>query len=250
VPAPCVAALAVLATIAACMASGEPRSGYDYLGPENRALQDDAFANPGMLWVERGAQAFHAAAGDAPACSACHDAAAMRGVATRYPLVADDGALLNLEGRINRCRVRHQRHPPLPYESDALLALTTWLAAQSRGMRVAVAVDARSAPFHARGRQLYETRLGQLGLACRHCHERNAGRRLRGETISEGMLNGYPAYRQAWQSLGSTHRLFRWCNEAVRAQPWEAGSPEYLALELYVAARGNGLRIEAPAVRR
>ena len=31
-----------------------PRSGYAWLGPELRALQDDAFANPGMLWIDRG----------------------------------------------------------------------------------------------------------------------------------------------------------------------------------------------------
>ena len=30
------------------------RSGYVYLAEENRRLQDDAFGNPGLLWVERG----------------------------------------------------------------------------------------------------------------------------------------------------------------------------------------------------
>ncbi|HEU5091447.1 MAG TPA: sulfur oxidation c-type cytochrome SoxX, partial [Nitrospira sp.] len=30
------------------------RSGYTYLSQENQQLQDDEFANPGMLWVERG----------------------------------------------------------------------------------------------------------------------------------------------------------------------------------------------------
>ena len=30
------------------------RSGYVYLSEENRRLQDDAFGNPGLLWVERG----------------------------------------------------------------------------------------------------------------------------------------------------------------------------------------------------
>jgi sulfur-oxidizing protein SoxA len=30
------------------------RSGYTYLSEENQRLQDDDFANPGLLWVERG----------------------------------------------------------------------------------------------------------------------------------------------------------------------------------------------------
>src|SRR6202041_2592903 len=32
--------------------SEERRSGYTYLSKETRRLQDDDFANPGMLWVE------------------------------------------------------------------------------------------------------------------------------------------------------------------------------------------------------
>jgi L-cysteine S-thiosulfotransferase len=31
--------------------------------------------------------------------------------------------------------------------------------------------------------------------------------------------------------------------------PYAIGSPEFVALELYVASRGNGLSVEGPAVR-
>ncbi len=64
------------------------------------------------------------------------------------------------------------------------------------------------------------------------------------------MVNGFPIYRLTWQTLGSRHRMFRWCNEAVRAQPFAYGSAPYLALELYAAWRARGLRLETPAVRR
>ena len=37
------------------------RSGYVYLSEENRRLQDDAFGNPGLLWVERGSALWAAA---------------------------------------------------------------------------------------------------------------------------------------------------------------------------------------------
>ena len=50
--------------------------------------------------------------------------------------------------------------------------------------------------------------------------------------------------------MGSTHRMFGWCNDAMRAEPYALGSEEYLNLELYVAWRGRGLPIETPAVRR
>jgi sulfur-oxidizing protein SoxA len=35
----------------------------------------------------------------------------------------------------------------------------------------------------------------------------------------------------------------------VRAEPWPYGAPELVALELYLAARAGGMRIETPAVR-
>jgi sulfur-oxidizing protein SoxA len=50
--------------------------------------------------------------------------------------------------------------------------------------------------------------------------------------------------------MGSTHRMFAWCNEAVRAEPYAPGSQEYIDLELFERWRGRGLIVEAPAVRR
>jgi sulfur-oxidizing protein SoxA len=44
--------------------------------------------------------------------------------------------------------------------------------------------------------------------------------------------------------------MFAWCNSALRAEPFESGSPEYLALELYLAWRGRTLPIAVPGVRR
>jgi sulfur-oxidizing protein SoxA len=52
-----------------------------------------------------------------------------------------------------------------------------------------------------------------------------------------------------WQGVGSTHRRFKGCMGNIRAEPFERGGDEFLALELYTAWRGNGLPIETPAVR-
>jgi L-cysteine S-thiosulfotransferase len=175
----------------------------------------------------------------------------MRGVRPRYPTFDErTGKLLGLEGRINRCRTEQMHKPALEWESTDLLALTTFVAHQSRGLALDVRVDERTQPFYDAGAALYRRRLGQLDLACTHCHDRHAGDRLRGEVISEGHPNGYPAYRHIWETLGSTHRLFRWCNEAVRAEPYPYGSEEYVDLEYYLNVRASGLRVETPAVRR
>ena len=230
------------------------RSGYTYLSEDNQRLQDDDFANPGLLWVERGRELWQQTDGDAgTACARCHGDAAtsMRGVRPRYPRFdAPAGKLINLEQQINRCRAERMHAQPYPYESDALLGLTTFIALQSRGLPIDVRIDGPAQPFFVAGQALYEQRRGQLDLACSHCHERYAGQRLRGDVISQGQSNGFPLYRHTWQTLGSAHRIFAWCNTSVRAEPYPLGSDAYVNLELFVAWRGRGLPVEAPAVRR
>ena len=71
-----------------------------------------------------------------------------------------------------------------------------------------------------------------------------------GEVISQGQTNGFPVYRHTWQTLGSTHRMFAWCNTSVRAEPYPYGADEYVNLELFMAWRGRGLPVETPAIRR
>lgn len=229
-------------------AASELRPSRDFLAPALRAQQDDPSRHPGWLWVEEGEALWQRGE---RSCQSCHGGmAGMAGVAARYPAVAADGALLNLEGRIERCRTQHQGEPPFGYESEALLSLTAAIAQRSRGLPVSVATDGPAAPFVEAGRRFYETRQGQLNLACGQCHDENAGRRLRGDVVSNGLGTGYPAYRLEWNTLGSLHRRLRACSLGVRATQFPLGSPEYLTLELFLAARANGLPVEAPGLRR
>lgn len=230
------------------------QSGYLYLSTETQELQNDEFANPGMLWVERGRDLWREVeGGKEKSCTSCHAEAedSMRGVRLRFPRVDPRRKkLINLEQQINRCREEHMRAQPYAYESDALLSLTTLIAYQSRGLPLEAQRDQDSEPFFIAGQQSFMQRRGQLDLACTHCHDQLAGQRLRGEVISQGQVNGFPIYRQLWQTLGSSHRMFSWCNTAIRAEPFPLGSDEYVNLELYMAWRARGLAIETPAVRR
>ena len=58
-------------------------SGWHYRTDETRALQQDSFANPAMLYVERGAEIWKTVQGAAgKSCASCHGDAAdsMKGV--------------------------------------------------------------------------------------------------------------------------------------------------------------------------
>ncbi len=231
----------------------EQRSGYHDASPETRAMQDDDASNPGFLWVKQGEALWSERTGATHhSCGDCHGAAptTMRGVAARYPLVDPQrGRPITLAQRIQQCRTDRQQAPPLPLESDALLGLTAYVGLQSRGQLMQVATDGPARPYHAAGKALFTTRMGQLNLSCAQCHDDLPGKRLAGSVIPQGHANGYPEYRLEWQGLGSLERRIRNCMVGVRAEPFAPDALELVELELYLAARSNGLPVETPAVR-
>jgi sulfur-oxidizing protein SoxA len=247
------AASLVTLALAAEIPLGERRSGYDMMGPQTRAMQDDDTINPGILWVLDGETLWNRKAGSAEkSCADCHGDArtSMKGVAARYPTFdAARGRPVNLEQRILACRSERQQAPPLRYESKDLLALTAFVARQSRGLPIAPPADERLQPFLEAGRALFSARQGQLNLACTQCHDDQWGKRLVGNVIPQAHPTGYPLYRLEWQGLGSLQRRLRNCLIGVRAETPEYGSPDYVAIELFLMWRARGMPMESPGVR-
>ncbi len=257
-----VAAAARLAAVVCILASpaagaeialAERRSGYEFMGRETRAMQDDDAVNPGMLWVLDGEALWNRRAGAAArACADCHGDArtSMQGVAARYPAFdATRGRPINLEQRINACRTDRQQASALAFEGAELLALAAHVARQSRGLPIEPAIDERTKPFVEAGRATFFRRQGQLNLACAQCHDDRWGAKLAGNTIPQAHPTGYPLYRLEWQSLGSLQRRLRNCFIGIRAEPHAYGAPEFVDLELYLMWRARGMKVESPAVR-
>ena len=256
------AAAAALAAVALAVATSafageiprsERRSGHDFMSRETRAMQDDDSANPGLLWVLEGEGLWNRKTGTASrSCADCHgDArASMKGVAARHPSFdAAQGRPVSLEQRINVCRVNAQKAPALAWESRDLLALTAYVARQSRGLPIEIAIAQRTQPFLDAGRAAFHRRQGQLNLACSQCHDDNWGRRLAGNVIPQAHPTGYPLYRLEWQNLGSLQRRLRNCLVGMRAEPYDYGAPELVDIELFLMWRARGMTFEAPAVR-
>jgi sulfur-oxidizing protein SoxA len=227
-------------------------STYEQMSADTKAMQDEDTANPGMLWVLDGEAAWRTRTGAAGrSCADCHGEAPsnMKGVAARYPAFdSKRGVPVNLEQRINICRIEHQLAPALAFESKELLALTVHIARQSRGMPIE-STDARLTPFISAGRDIFGRRQGQLNLACAHCHNDNWGQRLAGVFVPQGHPTGYPVYRLEWQTLGSLQRRLRNCLIGMRAEIYPYGAPEYVALETFLMWRARGMTMESPAVR-
>jgi sulfur-oxidizing protein SoxA len=230
----------------------ERRSSYDTMSSETKAMQDEDTSNPAMRWVLDGEALWSQKAGAANrACVDCHGDAAesMKGVAARYPAFDDKRKEpVDLEGRIGICRTERQQAPAFRFESRELLALSAYVARQSRGMQIE-STDARLKPFIEKGRALFSARQGQLNLACAQCHDDNWGQKLAGIPMPQAHPTGYPLYRLEWQTVGSLQRRLRNCMIGMRAEIYPYGAPEYVALATFLMWRARGMPMESPAVR-
>ena len=227
-------------------------SGWTFRSSETQALQMDDFENPGMIFVDEGIEAWNTVEGEAgESCASCHgDPESMAGVAATYPKWdADAEEVQTLTMQVNDCRTEQMGAEEWAYDKTAMLNMTALLASVSRGMPVNVAIDGPAQETWEMGRDLYYTRTGQLELSCANCHEDNYDNNIRADHLSQGMINGFPTYRLKNAQLNGVHNRFRGCVRDTRAETYAVGSPEFVALELYVMSRGNGLDIEGPSVR-
>ncbi len=232
----------------------QPVSGYAYLPEQMQAMQDDEFENPGMYTVEDGGTLFRAPGYNGNSCAGCHgdngSGLDRKGIA-RYPVYSTrHGGPLTLHQRINDCREQHLDEFPLTYDEPELIKLETFVRHLARGEPVNVDVSGPLKPWYDSGKALYHTRIGQLDMSCHHCHDRYVDLKLRDQVLNQGHSNAFPAHRLLTGGVSSLHGKFRDCYATLRALPYEVGSEEFIALEVYLHARGNGLPIETPGIRR
>ncbi|MBM1220225.1 sulfur oxidation c-type cytochrome SoxA [Ponticoccus sp. SC2-23] len=228
------------------------RSGWTFRSTETQAMQMDDFDNPGMLGVESAMSDFTTAMGaDGESCASCHDGPeSLSNVRATYPQWDEEhGEVQTVEMQVNECITERMGAEPWGYNSTEMINMSGLISWAGRGEIVDIAIDGPAQETWQMGKDLYYTRTGQLELSCANCHEDNYDNYIRADHLSMGMLTGFPTYRLKDARLVSVHSRFRGCIRDTRAETYAVGSPEFVALELYVMSRGNGLSVEGPAVR-
>lgn len=230
-------------------------SGWHYRTPETRELETDTFQNPGLLGVEVGEALWSEVEGTAgKSCASCHGDAAesMKDVGATYPKWhAKSGKPVNVEQQINFCRVDNMGAEPYKFDKAGQKPLTAYIKHQALGKPVQVDLEqGEMKAWWERGKETYYRRTGQLNLSCASCHEKNNGKYIRADHLSQGNVNGFPTYRLKQGNLISLHNRFRGCIRDTRAEYPAAFSDELMGLEVYVTWRGTGLSVETPAVRQ
>ena len=230
----------------------EVLSGWRFRSDETQAMQMDDFDNPGMLGAEAGMEQFDTAMGsEGKACADCHNGLeSLSEVRATYPKWNEEaGEVRTIQMQINDCLTNQMGAEAEKYDSKTMLNFEAALASVARGQSVNVAIDGPAAEMWEKGKEIYYTRYGQLELSCANCHEDNYGNMIRADHLSQGQINGFPTYRLKNAKLNGVHSRFKGCVRDTRAETFSPGSEEFIALELYVKSRGNGLSVEGPSVR-
>lgn len=227
-------------------------SGWHYREEETRDLQRDDFDNPGMIFSDRALDNWNAELGsNGESCASCHEGPeTLAGLRAVMPRVDEKtGKLMIMEDYINGCLTERMGAEAWGMTSNPMKDMLALISLQSRGQIVNVAIDGPAAEFWEKGREIYNTRYGQLEMGCVNCHQDYDGEMIRADHLSQGQINGFPTYRLKDAGLVTAQQRFVGCVRDTRAETFKAGSDEFKALELYVASRGNGLSVEGISVR-
>lgn len=234
-------------------ALSEVLSGWRFRSDETQQLQMDDFDNPGMIFVDQAMDDWDKVEGtEGKSCASCHGDVeeSMAGIRAEYPKWNENaGEVRTIAQMVNECRTDRMGAEALKYAGAGMARMEALISMQSRGMPVNVAIDGPAASTWEMGKELYYTRTGQLELSCASCHEENYGNNIRADHLSQGQINGFPVYRLKNAKLTTPHGRFKGCVRDTRAETYKPGSDEFVALELYVASRGNGLSVEGVSVR-
>jgi sulfur-oxidizing protein SoxA len=238
-----------------------------------RAQMEDS--NPAELFEMKGEELWKQKRGPnnvslAESCDLGHGVGVTKGAYVTMPrYFADAGAVMDTERRIVWCMVEKQgfkfddiAKKPFQAENDSgapdITNLVTYIAAQSKDMKVAVPLDdphVRDA--YETGKEITMYRAGPYDFSCNTCHGSD-GKRIRMQNLpnistGRGAIKGvqsWPGYRMT----GGVMLTLQWrMNDCFRQQRFPA--PKYASevvtdLLTYMTGNANGHVYRGPGIKR
>lgn len=258
--------------VAAAMACGTPAlAGEEDIFAEYRAMFGDD--NPAELVEMQGEEVWNAVRGPKQASLAACDLGlgpgVMAGAYAQLPrYFADTGKVMDLETRLLHCMETLQgidtaslRQHPYSEQGQPqtdLESLSAFIAAQSRGMPVAVP---QSHPLElqafADGAKLFNFRAGPHDFSCATCHSQ-PGKRIRLQALpqlntAEGARSSFgtwPAYRISQGTVRTIEWRMADCARQQRLPGLKHGSKAAIDLITYLGVLANSAEMTAPGLKR
>ena len=150
-------------------------------------------------------------------------------------------------------------HKPFKLKSSDMFDMSAYAKSIANGEKSQIDVDANQQmkDAYALGKLTYEQKRGGRGLACLSCHSPDViGTVLRTQPLPDLSNKGvavaatWPAYRMTKSSLRTLQRRFQGCMKNALLKVIPIGSPEMVALEVYLTKRAEGTEIAIPGLKR
>ncbi|KAA0445402.1 MAG: sulfur oxidation c-type cytochrome SoxA [Candidatus Thioglobus sp.] len=166
--------------------------------------------------------------------------------------------VVGLEGAIINCRIKNGEKK-IGSGKGKLAWMGAYLTALAEGKTINVIVprgNSKALAAYKEGKKFFYAKRGQLNLSCADCHVYNAGKRIRGNTLSPalGQTTHFPVWRGKWakkkgDGFGTIQRRYGGCNKQVRAQPFKRQKDQYNNLEFFHTVMNNGMKISGVEYR-
>ena len=237
----------------------------------NRYREMIADGNPAELYEAKGEALWAQAAGPKKAtlerCDLGLGPGVVKGAYAQLPrYFADTDRVQDVESRLMTCLQTLQgfdatelvKTPFGQGKKADLVALATYVAGESRGVKVSVvARHAKEKEMLVAGRQAFYLQAGTHDFACASCHGEE-GRRIRLQdlpniTTPDGAAKGWttwPAYRVSNGQMWTMQQRLNDCFRQQRFPEPVYGSELTIALSYFMAAQSNGATMATPGIKR
>jgi L-cysteine S-thiosulfotransferase len=150
-------------------------------------------------------------------------------------------------------------HKPFKLKSSDMFDMSAYAKSIANGEKSQIDINANQhmKDAYALGEKTFIQKRGGRGLACMSCHAPAViGTVLRTQPLPDLSNKGvavaatWPAYRMTKSSLRTLQRRFQGCMKNALLKVIPLGSPEMVALEVYLTKKAEGTEIAIPGLKR
>ncbi len=150
-------------------------------------------------------------------------------------------------------------HKPFTLKSSNMFDMDAYVKSIANDEKIQIDVNANKymKQAYALGEKTYMTTRGGRGLSCNSCHSREiVGSVLRTQKLPDLSSNGvavaatWPAYRMTKSSMKTLQNRFQGCMKNALLKVIPLGSPEMVALEVYLTQKAKGTEVAIPGLKR
>jgi len=148
---------------------------------------------------------------------------------------------------------------PYPLKSAEMDAFSAYVKSLANGEKINIDVNANDHMKRAYrlGEEMFKMRRGKRGLSCYSCHSPDVvGLRLRMQILPDlgdpkvKAAATWPAYRMTKGKMFTLQKRFQQCMKNALLAKLPLGSPQMVALEVYVTDMAKGQEIQIPGLKR